>query len=226
MLTRFPFVGHGHVPVGYPVTGVQEVKDSVNRTPKPPPAAPAGVAALEAEIGANNARQDAIRAELAGLEEAYQAAALQWDVDQVVSARTEMNAAADKRRALQIELTELGDDLPRLQKRLQAARTAQRQAEHVEDLAQLERCLDEFAPVVAEYQQLCVDLVELAQELHTRRNEVVRLRRKTDEWAQHSGAERCPRDVSRESAIPPFYAQWLDGAARNVADAKKAMGLD
>ncbi len=233
MTTRFPFLARpawaeevANRGGTYPATGREEVKNSVNRTPPAPPPAPAGVAALEAEIGANQARTAEIRADLQRVDIDYEASALEWDTTQLQAARLSMNAAADKRRALQHELADLADELPRLQKRLAAARTAQRHAEHVADLEALERSLDEFSPVVAEYQQLAVDLVELAQELHVRRNEIVRLRRRTDDWAQHSGAARCERDVNREAYVPPFYAQWLDGSARNVSDAKRALGLD
>lgn len=210
----------------YPPTGGDQVKASVNRTPPPPPPPPAGVAALEQEIAANAARTAEIRAELGRIDGEYEAAALAWDVDQDVTARVNMNACADKRRALAHELADLADELPRLQKRLAAAKTAQRHAEHQQDLEQLERALDEMQPVTAEYAQLCIDLVELSQELVQRRNEISRLRRRTNDWADHTGAARCGRDINREAYVPPFHDAWLDGSPRSLVDAKKAMGLD
>lgn len=210
----------------YPQTGVEQVKDSVNRAPKPGPAAPVGVQSLEREIASSTARQTEIRTELVQLDTDYEAAALGWDVDQDLTARNTMNAIAGKRRALQHELNDLAEDMPRLRKRLEAAKTAQRHAEHVEDLAQLERALDEFEPVVELYRQAALDLVVLADELNTRRQEIRTLRRRSDEWAQHSGAARCERDVNREAGVPRFFDSWLQGGARNLADAKKALGLD
>lgn len=210
----------------YPVTGVEEQKASVRREPPPPPAAPAGVQALQSEIAANNARQAEIRAELARLDEDYQAAALRWDVDQDVTARTTMNACADKRRALQHELADLADELPRLQKRLQAAQKAARDAEHVNDLEAIERALDEFGPVAELFRQAAVDLVVLADELVRRRQEIMRLRRKTVDWSDHTGAAKCARDINAEAEIPPFFEHWLQGGPRNVADARRAMGID
>jgi hypothetical protein len=228
-MTRFPWVGRGVLPNGgqgtYLATGREEIKASVDRTPPAPPAAPAGVVALEQEIGANQARQAEIKVQLAELETVYAEAALRWDVDQLVQARTEMNAAADKMRSLRHEQNDLADELPRLQKRLAAARTAQRHAEHVEDLAQLERALDEFGPIVAEYAQCAVDLVVLADELTQRRGEILRLRRRTVDWSDHTGAPKCGRDINKEASVPPFYEVWLQGGARNVADAKRALGI-
>ena len=209
----------------YPATGQDQVKQSVNRTPPPPPAAPAGVQALQGEIAANGARQAEIRAELVRLDEEYQAAALRWDVDQDVTARTTMNACADKRRALQHELADLADELPRLQARLKAAQKAQRDAEHVEDLAAMERALDEFGPVAELFRQAAVDLVVLGDELVRRRQEIMRLRRKTTDWADHTGAAKCARDINAEAEIPPFFEAWLQGGARNVADCKRVMGI-
>lgn len=210
----------------YPVTGTEEVKNSVNRTPPPPPPTAAGVRALEAEIAANTARQGTVKLELAAVEEVYQSAALEWDTAQLVSARSEMNAASDKRRSLAHELADLTDELPRLQKRLAAAKTAQRHAEHLQDLEQLERCLDEIGPIIEEYRQCAIDLVVLADELSTRRVEINQLRRRTVDWSNHSGAPKCTRDVNAEAAIPTFYDTWLQGGPRNVADARRGLGID
>lgn len=229
-ISRFPWIGRGVLPNGgagtYPSTGTQAVKDSVNRTAPPTPPAPAGVAALEQEIAANQARTAEIRAELQRVDGDYERSALEWDTTQLVTARVEMNACGDKRRALAHELADLADELPRLNKRLAAAKTAQRHAEHVEDLAQLERALDEIGPIVEEYRQCAIDLVVLADELTQRRSEILRLRRKTEDWAQYTGAPRCERDITRESAMPQFYAEWLTGGPRNVADARRRLGID
>jgi len=210
----------------YPATGAQGVKDSVNRAQPPATPAPLGVQALQAEIAANGARQTAIKAELGVLEEAYQAAALRWDTEQVQAAYLEMNACADRRRGLQHELADLADDAPRLRSRLQAAQRAQRDAEHVADLEAIERALDEFGPIVEVYRQAALDLVVLADELVQRRQEINRLRRRTVDWSDHAGAAKCPRDINREAAIPPFEPVWLQGGPRQVADCKKSMGLD
>lgn len=228
-MTRLPWVGRGILPNNgqgtYPVTGVEEQKASVRRTPPPSPAAPAGVQALQSEIAANGARQAEIRAELVRLDEDYQAAALRWDVDQDVNARTTMNSIGDRRRALQHEQNDLADDLPRLQKRLQAAQRAARDAEHQQDLAALERALDEFGPVAELFRQAAVDLVVLADELVRRRQEIRRLRSKTVAWSDHTGAAKCGRDINAEAEIPPFFEAWLQGGPRNVADAKRVMGI-
>lgn len=233
MTTRYPVLRRPQWAVDllqqkgtYPQTGEQAVRDSVRREAPPAPPAPVGEQALQAEIAANQARTAEIRAELAGLEEAYSASALEWDTAQSQTAKVSMLAAADKMRSLRHEQNDLADDLPRLQKRLQAAQRAKRDAEHTADLAELERGLDEFGPVVAEYQQLAYDLVVLADELTTRRSEINRLRRRTNDYATYSGLPRCERDINKEAFVPLFDVAWLQGGTRALELARRELGLD
>lgn len=208
----------------YPVTGVDEQRAAVRRDPPPAAPSPAGIQALQQEIAANSARQAEIRVELATLEEAYTAAALLWDTSQLVSARTEMNATADKRRGLTIELGELADDAPRLQARLKAARLALRAQQIDEDLATL-------PAIVAEYEDLDQEWRELAVELVTMFGDLVRLRegyratvRRVEDACRETDTQAPPTSLGA-LRLPLFDDAWLDGAPRSVDAAKLAMGI-
>lgn len=234
MTTRYPVLRRPQWAVDllqqkgtYPQTGEQAVKDSARREAPPAPPAPVGEQALQAEIAANQARTAEIRAELAGLEEAYSAAALRWDVDQVQAAYVEMNAIGDKRRGLQIELAELTDDAPRLQARLTAARAERRRQEHEQDLDALDILLDEFAPILEQYKLAALDLVELATDLHRRRNEIRTLRGRIVNYCDFAHLDKPTRDVNRDSHIPPFFEAWTrDADPRNADLCRRELGLD
>jgi chromosome segregation ATPase len=197
----------------------------VQRTPPPPPESPAGIAALEREIGQNASRQAGLRAELAAVDEQYSRAALEWDVSQLQTARVEMNRAADARRALQHELQDLVEDAPRLQARLQAAKTELRRQEHFADLERLDELLDAFAPLLVQYRAAAFDLVELAAELHPRRTAIRQLAARVRNYGDHTGLPKSTRDVSRETALPDLPERWFAGAAGAVAEARRVLGV-
>jgi chromosome segregation ATPase len=223
-MLRFPTLPKPAMPVGYPVTGVQAVKDSVKRVPDTVPV-PEAVARLEQELADNTARRAAIAGELPALEQAYSDAALGWDVSQLVEERLKMNAAADRMRQLRRELADLEADAPLLRKRLEAVKAAARLEAHQEDLERLDRLVAEYAPVDADFRALVTEAAERAGELRQRGAAIRALYARCRDYAAHSGAEPPADGYKLAGHVPVVREHWFTLADGGEL-ARKELGLD
>lgn len=192
---------------------------------KPAPVQPEGIEALQRAIESVQARQAQIVGELAEAEAQYADAALLWDTQQDIDARERMNGAAARRTALEAESRELAAELPRLQRRLRLATDEYRRQRHETDLQALDAALGEFALLLRDYKRAAVAFVQLADNLQARRSEIRALRSRITQYADATGAAKCTRDVSGETAIPRFVDTWLSGMSGSVDACKRAMGV-
>lgn len=225
--TRFPFISRPQWVEDllrqngtYPTTGTPPQP----APPKPAPAQPEGIEALQAAIASCQARQAQIVGELAETETQYADAALLWDTQQDIDARERMNGAAARRTALEAESQELVAELPRLQRRLQAARLAVRAKSIEEDLASLPAIVAEFQDLDAEWRALAVDLVQMYGDLARLREGYRAAVRRITAGCQEVGQPAPPVNLGA-LALPIFSDTWLDGSPRSLQTARVRLGV-
>jgi hypothetical protein len=221
-IPRIPFITSPPMPKPYQVTGTEEVKQSVNRTPNTPPPPPS-VARLEQDLADNAKRRAAIAAELPTVTAQYEAAALAWDTQQLQAAYVAMCAANDKRRALLTEDAQLADDAELLKRRLAAVRVAVRNEEHTEDLVKLERMIADAAPMAANFRASVVEAVEVGAELRGRVAEIRQLYSRCRDYAEHTGAPPPPDEAKRAGALLPAVRDAWFTDARGPEWARREM---
>ncbi len=209
----------------------QQGPDRSKRIPPGPPKyvkeVPAAILDLEQQLAAVRQTRVDLRAELETGKEEYAALALRADAYRDTEAIVAITPLRRRRSEIVQILRECDENEEDLVRRLEAVRVEYRKIEHGQDLVDFETAVKEVEPLIEEFRQAVVSLVELGHEIQRMSARIDSLYARCYEYATFSHGQLPSKDAKMAVRLPHIgdMNKWMGDLNHGLNHVTKAMGF-